>query len=242
MVSSGVVAVDALTGGLPRGALTEICGPASSGRSSLLIAALTEASRRQELCALVDASDRFDPRSAAAAGIELERLLWIRCDDESLNSPLHRLEQALKVTDLLLQGGGFGVVAIDMADIAPEHARRVPLASWFRFRRVVEPTPTVLLVVEQEPYARSCASLVLRTASPMPPASSPRPAALAPSFGSARVGHPIRQTVPEATAAPAHSQLFQGLRVQVEMVQTRGMRKKPAGRANADFVAIAQVG
>ena len=83
MVSSGVPAIDALTGGLPRGCLTEICGPASSGRTTLLLAALAAATRRGEFCAVVDASDALDPQSAAAAGVELERLLWVRCGEDS---------------------------------------------------------------------------------------------------------------------------------------------------------------
>src|SRR5271163_3233016 len=69
MVSSGVREIDALTGGLPRGCLTEICGPASSGRTSVLLAALAAATQRQEVCALVDVSDAFNPHSAAAAGV-----------------------------------------------------------------------------------------------------------------------------------------------------------------------------
>src|SRR5580698_7493601 len=83
MVSSGIAAMDALTGGLPRGCLTEICGPASSGRTTLLLAALASATHRGEFCAVVDASDALDPHSAAAAGIELERLLWVRCEERS---------------------------------------------------------------------------------------------------------------------------------------------------------------
>ena len=79
MVPTGVPAIDALTGGLPRGALTEIVGPASSGRTSLLLSLLAQATARQEACALVDASDAFDPESAVAAGIDLKRLLWVRC-------------------------------------------------------------------------------------------------------------------------------------------------------------------
>ena len=51
-VPSGVRKMDALTGGLPRGALTEIFGPASSGRTSLLLAALAEVTQRQEVCAI----------------------------------------------------------------------------------------------------------------------------------------------------------------------------------------------
>ncbi len=79
MVSTGVPAIDELTGGLPRGALTEIVGPASSGRTSLLLSLLAQAIARQEACALIDASDAFDPQSAVAAGIDLKRLLWVRC-------------------------------------------------------------------------------------------------------------------------------------------------------------------
>src|ERR1700735_2901282 len=83
MVASGIPAIDALTGGLPRGCLTEICGPASSGRTSLLLAALASATSRGEFCAVVDASDALDPHSAVAAGIALERLLWVRCGEKT---------------------------------------------------------------------------------------------------------------------------------------------------------------
>ena len=93
MVSSGILAIDALTGGLPRGCLTEICGPASSGRTSLLLAALAAATHRGEFCAIIDASDSLDPHSAAAAGVDLDRLLWVRCNDDppqKENSPQRR--------------------------------------------------------------------------------------------------------------------------------------------------------
>ena len=78
-VPTGVAEIDALTGGLPRGALTEICGPASSGRTSLLLSLMAVATTRGEVCALVDACDAFDPESAAAAGVDWKRLLWVRC-------------------------------------------------------------------------------------------------------------------------------------------------------------------
>ncbi len=184
-VSTGVPALDTVTGGLPRGALSEIAGPSSSGRTGVMLAALAGATRRQEICALVDASDSFNPASAKTAGIDLSRLLWVRCNEPS-SAPRHTektanaafgrprsltragfafattMEQVLKVTDLLLQGGGFGMVVLDMGDIPSESVRRVPLTSWFRFRRAVEPTATVLLLVEQEPWAGTCASLVVQ--------------------------------------------------------------------------------
>src|SRR5579864_4132593 len=78
-IATGIREVDSACGGLPRGAITEIVGPASSGRTTLLYSILAEATARGEACALVDASDAFDPASAAAAGADFQQLLWIRC-------------------------------------------------------------------------------------------------------------------------------------------------------------------
>lgn len=153
IVSAGIPEIDLLAGGLPRGGLTEICGPPCSGRTSLLISALAERTAHEEVCALVDGRDTFDPHSAAAAGVELKQLLWVRC---------RNIDQAFRATDLLIQGGGFGLIALDLSDIPPETVRYVPLNAWFRFRRAVEDTPTILVILEQEPNAKTCASLVLR--------------------------------------------------------------------------------
>jgi hypothetical protein len=152
-VPTGIPEVDALTGGLPRGCLTEIAGPASSGRTSLLLSVLAQAGARDETCALIDAADAFDPVGAAAAGVALEKLLWVRCGGDA--------ERALKAADLLIQGGGFPLIAMDLADTPPATARRISLTSWFRLRRAVEHTPAVLIALEQQPNARTCASLVL---------------------------------------------------------------------------------
>jgi recombination protein RecA len=152
-VSSGIPEIDALAGGLPRGALTEIYGPACSGRTTVLLSALAARTAQAEVCALVDARDSFDPRSAEAAGVELQQLLWVRC---------RGLDQSLRAADLLIQGGGFGFIALDLSDIAPETVRHVPLIAWFRFRRAVEDTSTVLLLLGQESNAKTCASLVLQ--------------------------------------------------------------------------------
>jgi hypothetical protein len=153
MVRTGVHEVDAATGGLPRGCLTEIHGAASSGRTSLLLSVLAEATGREDACALVDAEDAFDPVRAAAAGVRLNRLLWVRC--------AHNAEQALQAADLLIQGGGFGLVAMDLGDTPPETARRISLTSWFRLRRAVENTPTVFLALARQSNAKTCASLAL---------------------------------------------------------------------------------
>jgi hypothetical protein len=150
---TGMPEVDAMAGGLPQGCLTEIYGPASSGRTSLMLSAMAQATGRENVCALVDANDAFDPASAAGVGVRLERLLWVRCRGNA--------EHALKAADLLVQGVGFGLVVMDLADTPVANARRISMTSWFRLRRAVEHTPTVLLVVEQQPLAKTCASLTL---------------------------------------------------------------------------------
>ena len=151
-VSAGIPSLDMATGGLPRGSLTEIYGPPCSGKTSLLISALASRTTASEVCALVDARDTFDPHSAEAAGVKLEQLLWVRC---------RNVDQALRSTDLLIQGGGFGLIALDLGDTPPHIVRYVPLQVWFRFRRAVESTPTILVLLEQESNAKTCASLVL---------------------------------------------------------------------------------
>ena len=273
---SGVAELDAVIGGgFPRGSLVELCGPASSGRTSLAFSLLAQATERQEACAFVDVSDSLDPISLAAAGVELPRLLWIRCGemgdrepelrsssyiipadkeikktrvlDSASKKPLQvhgwrhrrelmrgvdkaipglvgkqttfaqstrihvvtrcageqierdrepprrgirpprclpsvretyptqavrqetrrtkpwkRLEQALRTMDLLLHSGGWGVVVFDLGGISWVDARRINLSIWFRFRRAVENTPTILLLLGEESCAKSCASLVIR--------------------------------------------------------------------------------
>ena len=141
---------------LPRGCLTEIVGPVSSGRTTLLHSILASAAGRGETCALVDADDAFDPATAAAAGVRLESLVWVRCGKDA--------EAALKAADLLIQGGGFGVVAMDLGDTPPATARRISLTSWFRLRRAVENTPTVFVALSRRANARTCASLIVECA------------------------------------------------------------------------------
>jgi len=153
---TGVAEVDAAVGGLPRGGLTEIVGSASSGRTSLLFSVLAAATAREEACAVVDAEDAFSPHGAAQAGVHLDRVLWVRCG--------HSAEQALKAADLLIQGGGFGVVAMDLGDTPVRMARRISMTSWFRLRRAVEHTPTVLLTVSRQSNAGTCAGMVLECA------------------------------------------------------------------------------
>ena len=140
-----------MVGEIPRGALTEISGSASSGRTSLLYSLLAAASSGQEFCALLDTDNTFDPESAAAAGVRLSQILWVRCGGNA--------EHALKAADMLAQAGGFGLVAIDLGDTPAKLVRRIPLAAWFRLRHAVENTRTALVVVAQQIQARSCSAL-----------------------------------------------------------------------------------
>jgi recombination protein RecA len=165
-IPTGISQIDGLLGGVPVGALTEICGSswASSGKTSVLVSLLASGSQ-DYFCALVDASDTFDPSVADTTGLNLSRLLWVRCGKSQ--SRLKPLEQAFKVTDMLLQSGGFGLIVVDLGNIAERFVRNVPLSSWFRFSRVVEKQATALVFVEQQSHATSCAGLVLQmTADP----------------------------------------------------------------------------
>ena len=155
---------------LPRGCLTEIVGPASSGRTTLLHAILSGATGRDETCALVDTDESFDPATANAAGVHLDRVIWVRSAKNA--------EHALKATDLLIQGGGFGVVAMDLGDTPLATARRISLTSWFRLRRAVENTPAVLVALARQSNARTCATLTIECARERAEWSGSRPGRL----------------------------------------------------------------
>jgi recombination protein RecA len=340
MVPFGISALDALTGGVPRGALTEITGNASAGRTSITMSLMTEITRRQEVCALIDASDSFDPASAEAAGVDLERVLWVRCGSskiptcqtpvtEKQDKPIppaprverksmakaheayvpqaitetsrirqnptsmaavhrvappaknvswsihenydarlrhaftkkddservwhspsavlprasreaqvaarprnfaaeraakwNRLDQVLKATDLLIQSGGFGLIIIDLGDIPGEQARRIPLTSWFRFRRAVENTPTILLVIARDTCAKTCASLVLNLVADPQKSGESWPEKYEPRITN---HEPL-----------THVSLLDGLRVHVELARTR-LERKPVQSAGTHLQTV----
>jgi recombination protein RecA len=254
VASTGIPAVDELLeGGLPLGAITEVSGPQCSGRTSFALSFLSRVTQVGKVCAWVDVSDSFHPESAAAAGVHLPALLWIRCGvPASRNDPrpctesfalpekylvprptvkgLHgggcgghprnevkglsdavarflqpsapepvrvapmanidvqspafnaiphlqsgftkkpirsgkpwsRIEQGLRVTDLLLPAGGFSAIVLDMGSVAPEFALRVPLATWFRYRAAAEKSQASILLLTQQACAKSSAGLLLR--------------------------------------------------------------------------------
>src|SRR6266851_5197786 len=277
MVSSGIPQLDSLTGGFARGCLTEICGTASSGRTSVLLFALARATQRGEVCALVDASDALDPASAAAAGMEMSRLLWVRCGEkypsrknpstarragcaktdtyQSMpSSDLYQapmpdsyqslsscdsyqgmpsgipqiaekrigfsrweshLGQMLKVTDLLLQSNGFGMIALDLGDVPVPSARRIPLASWFRFRRAIEHTPTALLVLEQQPIAGSCSSMLVKVSGVRSQVAGKGLSAVSSQLSENRASH----------SELPHSELLDQFEITAELLRSRLERK-----------------
>jgi hypothetical protein len=257
VTATGIEALDELLdGGLPIGAISELVGPECSGRTSAALSFVSRITQESKVCAWVDVSNAFDPESSAAAGVDLSRLLWIRCgevrkgvervsrnfalpdkflvpapikkglhgggfgphprgemkgvseaisgflsqeviasrgeelqrrvrqkqenfglcDRVSLNNvnrlsgsasslskrPWSKLEQALRTTDLLLQGGGFSAIVLDMGSLAPEFVSRVPLATWFRYRAAAERTQSSIVLLTQYACAKSSAELMLR--------------------------------------------------------------------------------
>lgn len=346
MVSFGIGSLDQLTGGIPRGALTEMIGPTSSGRTSVMMSLMAEVTRRQEVCAVIDATDSFDPVSAKAAGVDLKRVLWVRCGKNSSQQPaassqfphakqlpgfrlgaragsnaqrvrqaitsgcfeaargrrepsatmnnvappakniswsIHEnydarlrhamvhggetreswsakhnrdwwnenrsssamrpnvsrtqlrnfaeirkakwncLDQVLKATDLLIQSGGFGLIVIDLGDVSPEQARRIPLTSWFRFRRAVENTPAILLLVARVSCAKTCASLVMDF-SAAPVKSGPFTGKKEPGAGR-QESEKLHSSKAALQRSLSHVYLLDGLSVHVQLLHTRLERK-----------------
>jgi hypothetical protein len=152
---TAVPAVDELlAGGLPRGRMVEIVGGRSSGRFSTVLAALAAATRAGEAAALVDLGDGLDPQAAAALGMDLSRLLWLR--------PLH-LKQALAATEILL-GGGFPMVALDLGSPPVPSGRggRAGEAAWLRLARAAQAQGAALLIASPYRISGIAAAAVLQ--------------------------------------------------------------------------------
>jgi recombination protein RecA len=197
---SGVLPLDArLGGGFPRGQLSELVGPRSSGRTSLLLQTLAAATARGELVALVDALDMLDVESATAAGVDLDRLLWIRghvvpnpglCRDTNQRA----LEQAIRAFTLVLQAGNFGLVVFDAAEAPADAIRRLPFTTWLRLQRIIEGSQTTCLLVGGETMARSSAGLTLKL---------------------------TRAARAKGSGLRASSRLFEGLDIELQAVRAR---------------------
>ena len=182
-----VAALDArLLGGLPRGQVSEVVGPVSSGRTTLVWRWMAAATQAGVTVALVDTLDRFDPASAAACGLDLDRLLWVRGQAISrtpgavdpvwlpgvraVGGPGTMLERAvdraLKALNLVLQSGVCPVVVIDLADVPIQALRRIPYTTWLRVQRLIEGSDTTCVLLGPEPLARSAGGVSLTVQAP----------------------------------------------------------------------------
>ena len=157
-LSTGIGNLDQLLeGGIPRGRITEIIGTYSSGRTALLFSVLAQCTEQAEIAAYIDITDSLDPESIRKAGVDLNRLLWVRCTQDMENG-LDPLQKALKASDILCQAGGFGAIVLDAVRFENS---RVSLNVWFRLQRIVKGTPTVFVVISGKKITGSASSLVL---------------------------------------------------------------------------------
>ena len=139
--------------GIPRrGEITEIVGRLSSGRTSLVLTWLADVTVRGGAAALIDADDAFDPWSGARAGVDLRRLLWVRCAG--------RRRMALAATDLLVRCPGFTLIVLDTGEAVP----RLTLAAAFRLRLAVQRADTALVILARRRIAGAAATVAIETA------------------------------------------------------------------------------
>jgi hypothetical protein len=187
LVPTGIAELDArLEGGLPRGHLSEVIGPRSSGRLAILVSALARATARGESVALIDPLDMFDPVSASATGVDFQRMLWVRgeasssarvslsCEYGTLQKSLDR---AVKALNIVLQAGpharqprvgpeagGFGLIVLDLGEVAAQTIKRLPYTTWVRLQRVIEGSETACVLIGSEPIARSAGGVTIQMA------------------------------------------------------------------------------
>ena len=160
-VSTGVASLDtALSGGWRVGEISELTGPRSSGRTTMLMATLAAATARGEIVGLVDALDRFDPMVAAAAGVDLDRLLWVRGATLTVERARpamieQSVQRAVRAFDLIIRAGGFGVVALDLAGVSARVVQMLPFTTWMRLAHANEGRQTVGLIVGDIAVGRS---------------------------------------------------------------------------------------
>jgi len=218
--STGVTALDArLGGGFPRGQISEVVGARSTGRASVLLHMLAAATARREIVALVDVLDMLDVASAAAAGVDLARLLWVRgqvvpnpgsCRE--LNQ--RALDRAVKALTLVLQAGNFGLVVFDAAEAPPHTLQQLPFTTWRRLQRIIEGSQTACVLVGDTPIARSAGGITVRLSRAGGERLRPRRAEDKQIRGEASA--PV-----EGGGIRVEGRLFKGLEIEVEIIRAR---------------------
>jgi recombination protein RecA len=113
----------------------------------------------------------FDPVSASAAGIDFQRMLWIRGDASSsarvslsceYGTLQKSLDRAVKSLNIVLQAGGFGVVVLDLGEVAAQAIKRLPYTTWVRLQRIIEGSETACVVIGSEPITRSAGGVTVQ--------------------------------------------------------------------------------
>jgi len=136
---------------LTRGSLVEVAG--GSGKTGLVLSLLSRLTQEGEICAVVDAANSFDPCSAVLGQVELENLLWVKCNGD--------VEHAFMAADYLVQAKGFGAVWLNLNAVSRYQLKQVPRTFWYRYRTRIKETPTLLLVTASEPIAASASQNAL---------------------------------------------------------------------------------
>jgi hypothetical protein len=268
LAPTGFPSLDALLlGGLPRGEVSEIVGPRSSGRTSVARGAMAAATARGELVALIDTLDRFDPPSASAGGVDLGRVLWVRGQDVPLTSrgvapawepgraepgrprrsaAARALDRAVKALNLVVQAGGFGLVVIDLADVSATVLRELPFTTWMRIARGVEHSDTACLILGADPVARSAGGVSIRLQGERPAARAA--AAPAQQFHQAVLAsrHPFGASGPRVpagrwTGGPGRAARLRGMATAATVVRARRTLES-ARDARLAFTTEAQAG
>ena len=134
----------AIGGGLPKGAITELTTPQiSAGSASLIQSLLQVANRDHFFLALIDGHDSFDPQPLGNA--ILRNLFWVRCTTAL---------KAIKAADLLLRDGNFPLVIVDLVLNPPEDLK-IPQTTWYRLQRLVESAPIACLILTRRSMVSS---------------------------------------------------------------------------------------
>jgi hypothetical protein len=161
-LGTGMDPVDALLGGgFPRGQVSEVHGLASSGRTGLVLALCARTTSGGSLAAWVDPGDHLDPASAAEAGVDLTRLLWLRGQPRSPRN----LADAVSGASTVLGSGLFDVVVLDLVGVTGPELGRLPHTTWIRFHRLIEDSPTAFVLLADGHVAQTPGGLSLSLSS-----------------------------------------------------------------------------